>query len=238
MKRSSRKKKKVASSSRRRTTSTRSSTHSWTVVEAKLGSSWSSWEKPQWSGRIEGISRLNIRDNCEEKIDRRSRYYPWIRSYRMKSIAWTIREIFKILNQYASQPVCFSHLIQFLVECLAVLKECRAAEKGRQAFGTRIVFRERFLQIQQRLLQHLIHRSWTHGVLKYQNQLIHSSQDGKREPNTSSRSEMPVWTVSQKFSHPKWGSFFKELWGRPTTTAAFWSPLWSSLHQQPLLAGR
>ena len=33
--------------------------------------------KSQWSGRIEAISRLNIRHNCEEKIDRRSRYYPW-----------------------------------------------------------------------------------------------------------------------------------------------------------------
>ena len=58
-------------------TSTRSSTYSWTGIEAKLGSSWSSWEKLQWNGRIEAVSRLNIRDNCEEKIDRRSRYYPW-----------------------------------------------------------------------------------------------------------------------------------------------------------------
>ena len=41
------------------------------------------------------------------------------------------------------------------------------------------------------------------------------------EPNTSPGSEMPVWTVSQKFSHPLWGRFFKELWGRPTTTADF-----------------
>ena len=46
-----------------------------------------------------------------------------------------------MLNQYAVEiptlPVnlCLSHLIQTLVECLAVLWECRAAEKGRQAFG-------------------------------------------------------------------------------------------------------
>ena len=32
---------------------------------------------------------------------------------------------------------------------------------------------------------------------------------------------MPVWTASQKFSPPQWGSVFKELWGRPTTTADF-----------------
>ena len=41
------------------------------------------------------------------------------------------------------------------------------------------------------------------------------------ETNTSSRSEMPVWTVSQKFCHPQWGRLSKELWGRPTMTADF-----------------
>ena len=51
-----------------------------------------------------------------------------------------IREIFKMLNQYAldipTLPVnqCLSHLIQILVECSAVLWECRAAKMGRQAF--------------------------------------------------------------------------------------------------------
>ena len=37
------------------------------------------------------------------------------------------------------------------------------------------------------------------------------------ETNTTSRSEMPVWTVSQKFCHLHWRRLFKELWGRPTT---------------------
>ena len=35
------------------------------------------------------------------------------------------------------------------------------------------------------------------------------------------RSEMPVRTVSQKFSHLQWRRLFKELWGRQTTTADF-----------------
>ena len=43
------------------------------------------------------------------------------------------------------------------------------------------------------------------------------------ESNTSSASEMPVRTVSQKIIHPKWGSFFIESWGRPTTTSDFGS---------------
>ena len=71
------KRRNLSCSSRRRTTSTRSTTSSWTIIGTKLGSSWNSWEKPQWDGRIEAISRLNIRHNCEEKIGRRSRYYPW-----------------------------------------------------------------------------------------------------------------------------------------------------------------
>ena len=59
-----------------------------------------------------------------------------------------------MLNQYAvdisTLPVnlCLSHIIQILVECYAVLWECRAAGKGRQAFGTRMVYRQTFLQVQ------------------------------------------------------------------------------------------
>ena len=68
---------RTSSCSSRRTTSTRSSTSSWTGIEAKLGSSWTSWEKPQWNGRIEEISGFYIRHDCKKKIGRRSRYYPW-----------------------------------------------------------------------------------------------------------------------------------------------------------------
>ena len=45
--------------------------------------------------------------------------------------------------------------------------------------------------------------------------------NGGEESNTSSRSEMPVRTVSQRFSHLQWRRRFKELWGRRTTTADF-----------------
>ena len=33
--------------------------------------------------------------------------------------------------------------------------------------------------------------------------------------------DLPVWTVSQRFSHLQWRRLFKELWARPTTTADF-----------------
>ena len=88
-----------------------------------------------------------------------------------------------MLNQYAGDnptlPVnlCFSHLFIILV---AVLWECRAATMGHQVFLTRVVYRETFLQIQRRLLQHLICKSHIHGVLIYQNQFTHHRQNRVR----------------------------------------------------------
>ena len=99
----------------------------------------------------------------------------------MKVIVLLIRETLKMLNQYAvdkpTLPVNlrFSQLTEILAECYAVLWECRAAEKGREAFGTRMVYREMFLQIQRHPLQHLLRKSPIHGSLMYQNTHHHMS---------------------------------------------------------------
>ena len=53
---------------------------------------------------------------------------------------------------------------------------------------------------------------------------VHSGE--KWKTRTTSRSKMPVWTVSQRFSRLQWRRLFIELCGRPTTTADFRSPLW------------
>ena len=61
-------------------------------------------------------------------------------------------------SHVTSQPASFPpHPI--LGGMLSRSKGMAAAEKGRQAFGTRMVYRETFLQIQLRPLQHLIHRN-------------------------------------------------------------------------------
>ena len=53
---------------------------------------------------------------------------------------------------------------------------------------------------------------------------IHMSTAEKSgRPETRPRSEMPIWTVSQRFSHLQWRRLFQELWGRPTTIADFGS---------------
>ena len=52
---------------------------------------------------------------------------------------------------------------------------------------------------------------------------FHSStvEKNERQKQDQDQREMSVWTVSQKFSHLQWRRLFKELWGRPTTTADF-----------------
>ena len=65
---------RISSRSSTRTSSTRSTTSSWTVIEAKLGITWSSWEKSQRNGRIEEVSEFHLRHYCKKKISRGSGY--------------------------------------------------------------------------------------------------------------------------------------------------------------------
>ena len=63
----------------------------------------------------------------------------------------------------------------------------------------------------------MVYNHW--GAASY----VYSGEEWKTRKKT--RSEMPVWTVSQRFSHLQWKRLFTELWCRPTT-ADFGSPLW------------
>ena len=45
-----------------------STTSSWTRIGTKSRTSWSSWEKSQWDGRIEAISRVYIRYNFGREL--------------------------------------------------------------------------------------------------------------------------------------------------------------------------
>ena len=121
-----------------------------------------------------------------------------------------------MLNQYAvdipTLPInlCLSHLIQFLMECLAVLEECRAAEMGRQVFGTRMENRETLLQIQMHHHQLLILKNCIHGDHRSRSRFIHPVEKSERpEQNQDLRCQSG------------WRRLFQELWSRPTTTADF-----------------
>ena len=60
----------------------------------------------------------------------------------------------------------------------------------------------------------------------YWRTISHVYSGEKWKTRTRPRSEMPVRTVSQRFSHLQWRRLFRELWGRPTTTADFGPSLW------------
>ena len=128
----------------------------WNKIENFVKLMW----KSQWDVRIFAISLIYIRCICEKRNNRRSRHYPWtqsrFRNYRMIFIVWMTREIFKMLNRYAvdnpTLPVNlrFSHFFKIFAEWWAVIWECWDATMGHQVFGTRLFFRETFLQIQRR----------------------------------------------------------------------------------------
>ena len=90
-----------------------------------------------WSDS-KGQHSMNFREEDWSKIKTLSlNSRPEFRNHRMKLIVWTIREILKMLKQYAVDYPTFpvnlrySHF-EILAECWAVLCECRAATISRQ----------------------------------------------------------------------------------------------------------
>ena len=86
---------------------------------------------------------------------------------------------FQVLNQFAVEiptlPVdqCHSHLIRYLEGCCDILSYRRAAEKGRQALETHMVYRETFLQIHMHLHQLLILKNCINGIRQSKSRSIH-----------------------------------------------------------------
>ena len=73
-----------------------------------------------------------------------------------------IREFFKMLNQYAVENPTLPVNLRFL-------GMPSRNDRPPSIWDTRMVYRETFLQIQRRLLQHLIRKGPIHGSLMYQN---------------------------------------------------------------------
>ena len=88
---------------------------------------------------------------------------------------------------------------------------------GRQSLGTHMEYRETFLQIQQRFLQHLIRRSRTLGSLMDQNTRHHMWWVRSQTPVQDQRCQSGPSAKNSVITSER--GFFKELWSRPTTTA-------------------
>ena len=204
-----------------------------TSIRTKSRISWSSWEKSQWDGRIEESSRITNRWIFEKKTDGKSGQLmnsrPEFRNYGMKSIFWMTRVFWKwwfspqwtIPRSQSTSVIPTSSRSWRNAKPLsgnAEPQRCAAKHLGH------MVYRETFLQIQHRLLQHLVRRSRTHGFLNVSEHI---------SPHVMSESQTPVpdqrchsGSSARKFSHPKRGRIFKEWWNRPTTTADFGSSFW------------
>ena len=111
-------------------------------------------------------------------------------------------------SHVASQPV--SHFIPILVECWGVLWECRAAKMGLHVFGTHGISGNVFCKSNGVFISTL-----SAGVesMEFSHIRTYITTCDEWEPNTSSESEMPVRTVSQKFSNPWWGNIFWNNYG-------------------------
>ena len=101
-----------------------------------------------------------------------------------------------------------------------------AAKKGRHAFGTHMVYRETFFANPHASSSAPYPQELNPWETTIEEPIHMSTAEKSGRPEQKSRSEMPVWTVNQRCSHLQWRRLFKELWGRPTTTADFRSPLW------------
>ena len=155
-----------------------------------------------------------------------------------------IQELFRMLNQSAvdipTSPVnqCLSHLIQFLKGCEAVLWESRAAEKGRHAFGTPMIYCETFLQIQVGHLQVLIRRNWIHGVPEDKNCFIHQQWKRVRKKHQLKIRDASLERQPKVLS-PSVEETLQRIMGQTDNDCRFQIFIsTNSLHQQRLLFGR
>ena len=147
-----------------------------------------------------------------------------------------------MLNQFAVEiptltvDQCLSYLVQFLEECCDSLSYRRAAEKGRQAFGTHMVYRETFLQIHMHLPQHLILKNWNKGIRQPRSRSIHPQWRKVKDQN-----ETQIWDASLDRQPKIQSSSVEEtlqIIMEQANNEFRISILTSSLHQQPSLAGR
>ena len=132
------------------------------------------------------------------------------RNYRMKSSAWMIREIFKMLNQYAvdnpTLPIdqCLSHPVRSWWNAKPSSGNAEPQQWAAKYLG-------HAWKIWKRLCKSwcVILSTLSTGVESLVLYFIstHISTWDEWKPNTSSGSEMSVRTVSQKVSRPKWGGF-------------------------------
>ena len=182
-----------------------------------------------WSD-FKGLHSMDFREEDWSKIETLSlNSQPRFRNYRMKLIVLNDSRVFQDAesvrsgqSHVTSRPVSFHTSSNSWRNAKPFFWSAKPLRRAAKYLGHAWKIGKRFCKPRRVLCSTL-----SAGIesMKFQNRraasLIHSGKEW--ETNTMSRSEMPVWTVSQKFCHLQWRRLFKELWCRPTTTADFGS---------------
>ena len=153
---------------------------------------------------------------------------PELRNYRMKLIVWIIRQILKMLNQYAVDYPTFP-INQRHSHLFAILAGCWAAKISRQTFwDTHGISGNVFVNPPAPSSSPYPggFNPWISNVTEHISPHVTSE---RQTPNTaldsrSSQDRQP------EFIRPSGGKIFKELWCRPTRTADLGTSLWQILY--------
>ena len=149
------------------TTPTRSSTPSRTTIRTKSGSSWSSYQKSSWYERIEESARVTNRWIFEKKIDRRSRDYSWIHGQNSGTTEWS--QLYEWLERFlrcwvstqwtiprSKSTSVFSILSWSWKDAKPSWRTAKPQQPAARYLEFAGFFGQRFVQIHERLLRHLI----------------------------------------------------------------------------------
>ena len=226
---------KKSSSSRRR----RAPTPTRTSMATEIGISWSSSTQSYRNGRITEIPEFYLRYDRETKTYRGSEHYFGIIRQSTGTAKW--RKLYErfwgfsgcwISSQWKFPRYQSTSVIPTSSDAWRnVATVFRIAEPQRRAakhLGRTWYIGKRFCRSTCIFISSLSSRITSMEFVRRAAPFINSGE--KWKARTKSRFEMPVRTVSQRFSHLQWMRLLKELWGRPTTTADFRSSFWQIHH--------
>ena len=189
---------------------------------SKFGIRWSSPEKSHWNGRVKKFqsstfdtkARRKLVEDQDTILELSGRIQALQNEINCMSDSTEFQDAESIRSgnsHVTSQPMLFPKhpILEGLLRPSFVSPR---RKEGRQIFGTHMVHRETFLQSTGFLYSSLSSRIESMEFVNWgAAPFIHSGKEWKAR--TRSRSEMPAWTVSQKFSHLQWRRLFKELMG-------------------------
>ena len=183
----------------------------------------------QWNGRIKEVSEFHLRHYCKTKISRGSGHY--FRTYWQDTgfakwnelYEWFIRFSGCWINsqwkfpRYQSTSVIPTSSNSWR-NAQPFYRNAEPQRRAAMHFGHTWYIWKRFCKS-----KCVIFSTLPAGIesLEFQYRRAASFIHSGKEWEANTRSEMPVWTVNQKSCHLQWRRLFRELWGRPTTTADF-----------------